>query len=216
MFFSFVKSFSLYRANFDLTKYTRQENYKRKFDLPYVLSPIVGFAATPNLFCRFATFPPFLRRNLPPKEEAMPAVLQQLPFLRRNLPPEKGNNMFFHTSEEESGVCRFAVTSALSPIVGFAATSPEGGSNACRLAIYFRFSGFRVNFKNKFFNYNSKIFYSSLVKNIFLLDNLKECFYCPLPPSGEVAKSSVCEILTIGDLHNLITIIFRKYRYILL
>ncbi len=89
MFFSFVKSFSLYRANFDLTKYTRQENYKRKFDLPYVLSPIVGFAATTNLFCRFATFPPFLRRNLPPKEEAMPTVLLQHPFLRRNFPPKK-------------------------------------------------------------------------------------------------------------------------------
>ena len=42
--------------------------------------------------------------------------------------------MFFHTSEEESGICRFAVTFALSPIVGFAATSPEGGSDACRFA----------------------------------------------------------------------------------
>ena len=39
------------------------------------LSPIVKIShtldfATPNLFCRFATFPPLQRRNLPPKEEA--------------------------------------------------------------------------------------------------------------------------------------------------
>ena len=78
--------------------------------------------------------PPFLRRNFPPKEEAMPIVLQQLPLLRRNLPKKK-KQYFFHTSEEKNDVCRFAVTSALSPIVGFAATSPEGGSNACRFAV---------------------------------------------------------------------------------
>ena len=52
-------------------------------------------------------------------------------------------------------------------------------------------------------------------KHIFVRQ-FKRMFLRPLPPSGEVAKSSVCEILTIGDLHNLITIIFRKYRYILL
>ncbi len=72
MFFSFVKSFSLYRANFDLTKYTRQENYKRKFDLPYVLSPIVGFAATSpeggSDAYRFATTPVSTEEFTPKKE----------------------------------------------------------------------------------------------------------------------------------------------------
>ena len=161
MFFSFVKSFSLYRANFDLTKYTRQENYKRKFDLPYVLSPIIGFAATSpeggSDACRFATTP-VSTEKFPPEGGSDTCRFATPPVSTGEFTPGKGNNMFFHTSEEKSDVCRFAVTFALSPIVGFAATSPEGGSNAYRLAIYFRFNGFRENFENKFFNYNSKIF----------------------------------------------------------
>ena len=132
MFFSFVKSFSLYRANFDLTKYTRQENYKRKFDLPYVLSPIGCSHFQPLLsLCDISSVS---TEEFTPERGSNACRFATIPVSTEEFTPEKGNNMFFHTSEEESGVCRFAVTSALSPIVGFAATSPEGGSDAYRFA----------------------------------------------------------------------------------
>ena len=119
---------------------SEEESDVCRFAVTSALSPIVGFAATSpeggSVACRFAT----------------------TPVSTEEFAPKKGNNMFFHTSEEESGVCRFAVTSALSPIVGFAATSPEGGSVACRFAIHFRFSGFREKSEDKSFDYHSKIF----------------------------------------------------------
>ena len=132
MFFSFVKSFSLYRANFDLTKYTRQENYKRKFDLPYVLSPIGCRHFQPLLsLCDISSVS---TDEFTPEGGSDACRLATTSVSTGEFTPEKGNNMFFHTSKEESDVCRFAVTSALSPIVGFAATSPEGGSDSCRFA----------------------------------------------------------------------------------
>ncbi len=70
-----------------------------------------------------------------PEEGSVACRFATTPVSTEEFAPKKGNNMFFHTSEEESGVCRFAVTSALSPIVGFAATSPEGGSDVCRFAV---------------------------------------------------------------------------------